>query len=165
MGTIRDVLKVKLICAVTFQPQMDLSQIIKALQFILDSVDDQSEVFDFSFSDYYQEEMGTDLKKVFISFQDLIHPNELPAKKLKTNELEIQWSDKNQRRVNLDPGYVTGAKLVLASTKDFTHRVFLGYGIYGDVQLRFRQNRFYPNEWTYQDYQTELALSFFQKAF
>jgi hypothetical protein len=163
LGTIRDVLKVKLICAVTFQPRMDLSQVIKALQSILGSVDDQSAIFDFSFSDYYKEEMGTDLKKVFLSFKDLYHPNELPQIKLKTNKLENQWSEKGKRKVNLDSGYVTGAKLVLASTKDFAHRVFIGEGIYGDVQLRFRQNRFWPNEWTYPDYQTELAFSFFQK--
>lgn len=163
MGTIRDVLKVKPICAVTFQPRIELSQIVRALQSILGSVEDQSTIFDFSFSDYYREEMGTGLKKVFMSFQNSIHPSELPGKKLETNALEDRWSVKSERRVNLDPGYITGAKLVLASTKNFSHRIYLEDGIYGDLQLRFRQNRFHPNEWTYPDYQTELAFSFFRK--
>jgi hypothetical protein len=64
--------------------------------------------------------------------------------------------------VNLDPGYITAAKLVLASTKDFAHRVYVGKGIYGDVQLRFRDDAFRPVEWTYPDYRTDLAIDFFQ---
>ena len=162
MSAIREVLKVKPICGVMFQPQIDLSRIIKELWSIADTVDEQSNIFDFSFSDYYKEEMGTGLKKVFLSFRLLTDPGTLPTMKLRTNEIEARWSEAGKRKVNLDPGYITGAKLVLASTKDFAHRVFIGDGIYGDVQLRFVHNQFRPNEWTYPDYQTGAARSFFQ---
>ncbi len=162
MSAIREVLKVKPICGVMFQPQIDLIRIIQELQSVAGSVEEQSDVFDFSFSDYYEDEMGPGLKKVFLSFRSLVDPDALPRIKLKTNEIEARWSETGKRRVNLDPGYITGAKLILASTKDFAHRVFIGEGIYGDVQLRFIHNRFHANEWTYPDYQTGLALSFFQ---
>jgi hypothetical protein len=162
VGAIREVLKVKPVCGVMFQPQIDLSQMIGELQSVAGVVDERSDVFDFSFSDYYEEEMGTGLKKVFLSFHLLVHPGTLPVMKLKTSEIETRWSKQGKRRVNLDPGYITGAKLVLASTKDFAHRVFIGDGIYGDVQLRFVHNRFRANELTYPDYQTGPALSFFQ---
>ncbi len=163
MSAVREVLKVKPICGVMFQPQIDLSRIIGELQSVADVVDEQSDIFNFSFSDYYKEEMGTSLKKVFLSFHPCVDPGTLPMMKLKTNEIETRWSEAGKRRVNLDPGYITGAKLVLASTKDFAHRVFIGDGIYGDAQLRFVRNRFLANEWTYPDYQTGAALSFFQK--
>ena len=107
--------------------------------------------------------MGSDLKKIFMCFTQLIHPGRLPEIKIETNRIEETWSRDNKRRVNIDPGYITGAKLVLASTKDFVHRIFLADGIYGDVQLQFRQNRFRIQKWTYPDYQTEMALTFFQK--
>jgi len=162
VSAVREVLKVKPVCGVMFQPQIDLSRIIAELQPVMGSADEQSDTFNFSFSDYYTEEMGSGLKKMFLSFYPLINPETLSMMKLKTNEIEIQWSEQGKRRVNLDPGYITGAKIVLASTKDFAHRVFIGNGIYGDVQLRFIHNRFRASEWTYPDYQTGLALSFFQ---
>jgi hypothetical protein len=162
VSAIREVLKVKPVCGVMFQPQIDLVRIVQELQFVMGSVDQQSGVFDFSFSDYYEDEMGLGLKKVFLSFHSLVDPGNLPMIKLETNEIETRWSEAGKRRVNLDPGYITGSKLVLASTKDFAHRVFIGDGIYGDVQLRYIHNRFRANEWTYPDYQIGLALSFFE---
>ena len=162
MSVIREVLRVKPVCGVMFQPEIDLIQIIQELQSVTGTVDEQSDIFDFSFSDYYKEEMGPGLKKIFLSFHSLVDPGTLPRMKLRTNEIETRWSETGKRKVNLDPGYITGAKLILASTKDFAHRVFIGDGIYGDVQLRFIHNRFHANEWTYPDYQTGLALSFFQ---
>lgn len=163
MGIIRDPRAVKPICGVTFTNGIDLSELIQQLEAVLGPVEERTSIFDFSYTNYYQEEMGSELSKVFLSFIRLIHPGNLARIKKKTNEIEKTWCVEGKRWVNLDPGYITGAKLVLASTKDFAHRIFLSNGIYGDVQLRFKYGRFRVNEWTYPDYQTDLSLSFFQK--
>lgn len=163
MGTIREAKPVKAICAVTFVEDVVLSEVAEELEKILGSVEDRTPTFDFSFTTYYREEMGSELKKVFLSFVRLVDPGSLPRIKNKTNLIEESWSVEGKRRINLDPGYITGAKLVLASTKDFAHRIFLGDGIYGDIQLQFRQNRFRTEKWTFPDYQTNTAIDFFER--
>jgi hypothetical protein len=163
MGEIRSVEDAKPICGFIFQEHVDHSRVIRQLTEVLGAVEDQTPIFDFSFTDYYEQEMGGGLKKMFLSFVKCIHPGDLAEIKLRTNQIEEQWSVDSRRSINLDPGYITGAKLVLASTKDFAHRIYLSDGIYGDVQLQYRHNRFHTSHWTYPDYQTELALSFFNR--
>jgi len=163
VARIRDVDDVKYICGVTLSRGVSLEEVTGQLEPVLGRIDSRSEVFDFNFSDYYAEEMGDGLRKIFLSFSGLMSPQKLPEIKHKTNEMEATWSVDGKRRVNLDPGYVTRAKLVLASAKDFAHRILLGDGIYGDVQLQFRQNRFRVQVWTFPDYQTDLALAFFEE--
>lgn len=123
----------------------------------------ESEHYPFVFSDYYVEEMGSGLQKYFVSFSRLIRPDELVEIKLWTNDIEQQLATAGKRNVNLDPGYLEGAKLVLATTKDYSHRIYLGQGIYGDLHLRYRHGRFEPLEWTYPDYRQPLALDFFAR--
>ena len=161
MGIIRTVQAVKPICGFVFKKSIDRFKVIQQITEVLGPVDDQTPVFDFSFTDYYEQEMGVDLKKMFLSFVKCIPPENLAKIKRRTNEIEDLWSVDGKRSVNLDPGYITGAKLVLASTKDFAHRIYLSDGIYGDVQLQYRHNHFHISHWTYPDYQTDLALSFF----
>ena len=163
MGTVREPLCVKLICAVTFREETDIPRIRGDLENLFGPVEDQSPVFDFTFTRYYEGEMGAGLKKVFYSFTEPVKPEDLAGMKIHTQAAEAAWSEGGKRRVNLDPGYITGGKLVLASTKDFSHRIYLGRGIYGDVQLRFVRGRFLVSEWTYPDYQTDLAMAFFKK--
>lgn len=133
----------------------------------LGKVDDKSEFFSFDFTDYYEEEMGSDLMRQFLSFQELINPGRLAQLKLLTNDLEDQItcsvSFQVDRAVNLDPGYVAPSKLVLATTKNYSHRVYLHSGIYAEVTLQYRDGSFIPWEWTYPDYRTEKYLSFFNR--
>lgn len=164
MGTARNALAVKPICALTFRAEVDAERVKSDLERLLGEVDDQSPVFAFDFTRYYLEEMDQGLQKTFFSFARLMSPETLPELKLKTNAVEEDWADKGKRRINVDPGYVTGGKLVLASTKDYCHRVYIGQGIYADVQLRFIHGRFESSEWTYPDYRTDLASAFFKKA-
>jgi hypothetical protein len=164
MATIKNPIPVKMICGVTFAPGVIPGDIIERLESVFSPVEMQSPVFDFSvFTSYYEDEMGKDLSKIFVSFKGLYDPVFLPQSKVETMKLEESMSQNHSRTVNLDPGYITAAKLVLATAKDFAHRIYLGYGIYGDVQLRFRQGRFEPSKWTYPDYQTELAFRFFNE--
>ena len=158
----RSVVQVKPFCAVTFTPEIKIIEVLTALTPVLSSVEMQSDLFLFDFTDYYESEMGTGLLKQFFVFEGLMHPERLSKIKTTTNELELLWQSETGRQVNLDPGYVTGAKLVLASAKDYSHRLYLADGIYGDVQLRFQHGKFVPSEWTYPDYQTESAIQFFE---
>ncbi|MEW6088149.1 MAG: DUF4416 family protein [bacterium] len=155
---------VKLITAI-YTNQINLFTVIEEkLAGKFGDIDSKSEIFDFNYTDYYEKEMGKDLKKRFISFEKLIEPPELADIKIFTNHVESQYLKDNKRRVNIDPGYLTLAKLVLASTKDYSHRIYLKSGIYAEVTLFYQDNEFRCLPWTYPDYKSEFGLSFFKKA-
>src|SRR5262245_939316 len=89
-----------------------------------------SDAFDFRETSYYDATMGVGLRKQFLAFERLIDPQRLVDLKLETNDWEAEYAANakhdEQRPLNLDPGYITMAKLVLASTKDHAHRIYLG---------------------------------------
>ena len=121
-----------------------------------------SEKMPFDKTDYYKEEMGDGLIRFWLSLNGLGDPEELPHLKLRTNELEREYSEGSRRKMNLDPGYITESNLVLASTKAYNHRIYLKEGIYAEVTLIYRKKTGYePLPWTYPDYRTRLALDFF----
>jgi hypothetical protein len=126
-----------------------------------------SDPFDFTETDYYTATMGSDLKKQFFTFQQLIDPAALADIKRQTNEWEAEYAALGRhaepRPLNLDPGYITSAKLVLASTKDHAHRIYLRDGIFAEVTLAYRGGRWRPLDWTYPDYQREDYQSFFTR--
>ena len=126
-------------------------------------IDGESEVYDFDHSRYYEREMGSDLKKQFVSFERLQPIEGLVAFKLFCQELEARWCVERRRTVNLDPAYLELAKLVVATRKNFDHRVYLGQQVYADVQLRYRDGAFLPNPWTYADYKSAPVLRFLQR--
>lgn len=115
-----------------------------------------SDAFDFTETDYYASTMGRDLKKQFLAFEQFIDPVALPDIKRQTNDWESEYAALGQhaesRPLNLDPGYITPAKLVLASTKDHAHRIYLRDGIYAEITLAYRHRHWQPLEWTYPDY-------------
>jgi len=120
-------------------------------------------VFDFDFSDYYSKEMGSSLRKAFFLLARFFDPAELPEWKLRAMTLEWQHAREGRRTINLDPGYLDAPKLVLATAKNFAHRIYLGHGVYGDVQLYVKEGRFQINPWTYPDYQMPAHLEFFDR--
>ena len=126
----------------------------------------RSPVFDFTFTDYYTEEMGLGLKKVFVGFEKTISPDELAQVKLFANSLEEKYAfidkEAKKRTLNIDPGYVGEGKVVLASTKNRSQRIYLGRGVFAEVTLLFKGGVYLPLPWTYPDYKTPLACSFFQ---
>lgn len=113
------------------------------------------------FSDYYKEELGESIYRRFIFFKQLIQQDYISTIKLITNEIEKDLSSGGKRNINLDPGYLTPAKIVLASTKDYAHRIYLKDGIYAEVTLIFRNGNFVPHINTYKDYQDERYLRLF----
>ena len=106
--------------------------------------------------------MGPQLTKKFFSFQTLVGMEFLVERKLFTISLEKKYALNGNRRVNIDPGYLELAKVVVATTKNFDHRVYLGRGIYGDVQLRYRGGKFVSNDWTYPDYRSPIFVQFIE---
>jgi hypothetical protein len=121
--------------------------------------------FPFSFTNYYEEEMGTGLWKAVRIFSAPRDPQDLAEIKLQTNAIEAALAAPGgKRRVNLDPGYLTLAKVVLATTKDFSHRIYLRGGVYAEVTLSARDGAFQPHPWTYPDYRQESVRQFFWKA-
>ncbi|RPI00754.1 MAG: DUF4416 family protein [Calditrichaeota bacterium] len=162
MGDIHLPKKVCLICAVCYQQDYDRDAVFTELQQQYGTILNVSDVLHFNHTTYYAEEMGEDLKKVFISFAQWINADELAAIKIFTNAIEQNHCENGKRRINIDPGYIELPKLVLASTKNFSHRIYIGRGIYGDVQLCWRQGGFQSNPWTYDDYKDEIVVTFFE---
>jgi hypothetical protein len=121
--------------------------------------------FEFTETEYYTATMGASLKKQFLAFERLIDSAELASIKRETNNYEAEYAalarHAEQRPLNLDPGYLTPAKLVLASTKDHAHRIYLRDGIFAEVTLVFRKRMWQPLEWTYPDYRRDDYQSFF----
>ncbi|GAK55907.1 hypothetical protein U27_02868 [Candidatus Vecturithrix granuli] len=116
-----------------------------------------------AFSAYYEREMGTRLQKKFISFADMIQVETLPDIKHRTNAIEAEYAVNEQRRINIDPGYVTHAQMVLATTKPYSHRIYLGNGIHAELTYLCKGKNFYPMAWTYPDYRQPFAIRFFEQ--
>jgi hypothetical protein len=124
-----------------------------------------SERFEHRETNYYDTTMGMDLKKCFFAFETLADPAELSEWKLTSNQWEIDYQQLGRhpepRPLNLDPGYLTDAKLVLATTKDRDHRIYLSRGIFAEVTLHFHRGKWEPRPWTYPDYQRADYHEFF----
>ncbi|OGC07407.1 hypothetical protein A2V82_06150 [candidate division KSB1 bacterium RBG_16_48_16] len=161
MGLAKTPPKVVLLCACCFNRQISLEKIAELLQGEFGPIDKKTDIFRFDHTEYYLDEMGQPLSKFFCTFSSPIDPADIVEIKLKTNAIEQRFSSHNKRHVNLDPGYLEAAKLVLATTKNFSHRIYLGKGIYGDVQLYWRHGKFQFNPWTYPDYKEPFAVDFF----
>ncbi len=119
-------------------------------------VDFLSEPLPFDFTVYYEREMGQGLRRRLAGFAPLIAPEQLPGVKLGTNALELKFLNERQgRKVNIDPGYLAASKFILATGKDYSHRIYLGQGIYGDLTLWYQRGDFIPLPWTYPDYASQ----------
>lgn len=127
--------------------------------------------FPFVDTDYYEATMGPGLAKQFLAFDRLVDPATLPAIKRATNDWEDEYARlaasvdaaSEPRPLNLDPGYLTLAKLVLASTKDHAHRLYLADGIYAEVTLSYKHRAWRPHEWTFPDYRRAEYHEFFTR--
>ena len=135
-----------------FSPEKDLIEpVIQQLEGIGGKVDWVSPPLFFDRTRYYEKEMGWPLYRRFITFENLINPEQLVEIKLRTYDIEQDHLAGEKRRINIDPGYISAERLILATGKNFTHRVYLSKGIYADLTLIFQKGSFKPLEWTYPD--------------
>jgi len=127
-------------------------------------VDMISRWLDFAYTDYYYKEMGTPLfRKVFV-FKNLIAQDELALIKEQTNEIEKRFSIAGKRPVNIDPGYLVSSRFILATGKEYSHRIYIGRKIYADLTLMYsKKSGFKTLDWTYPDYASKAMISFLSK--
>ncbi len=166
MGVMKRHKPVKLIVGMISNDSNLLLKVEAILQRAFGPIDFRTSLLDFAYTNYYEPEMGGNLKRQFVSFRRLIVPKNLSKIKLYTNKLESKFSVSKEtpsRRINIDPGYLTEAKLVLATTKDHQHRIYLNRGIYAEATLRFADKTYLPWEWTYRDYQTKEYIDIFNE--
>lgn len=158
-----------LLVAAVFSRHADALALARArLEETYGPVERESPALAFDQTDYYAATMGADLRKQFFAFRDLITPGRLAKIKRHTNALERELMQSGSypeaRPVNIDPGYLTLGKFLLATTKDQAHRVYLRDGIFAEVTLRYQAGGFEPWPWTYADYRQPAVLAFLQEA-
>ncbi len=155
---------VKLICGIITARDDVFSRSITHLCQTYGPSDLSSELTEFKFTDYYEKQMGKGLKRMFVSFHNLVAPENLSETKIRTNLLEEEIKKEFgsvRRLVNLDPGYMTASALIMATAKDFSHRIPLQKGIYAHLELLFGKNEVKTLGWTYPDFRTESYQRFF----
>ena len=154
-------LPVKFICAFIYRDEATYSKTKVILKRKFGKIDFESQKINFDFTNYYCEEMGKPLLRRFISFEKLRKPSDFVNIKIFCIGLEKRFSHANKRSVNIDPGYLNEAKLVLTTTKDFSHRIYLNRGIYAEVTLHYADKTFAHFSTTFPDYRTPQYIDIF----
>jgi hypothetical protein len=164
MANIRPPLPVKLFVGMLTSLPEIVPQAEEKLTAVYGSVDSRSEPLLFDLTHYYNADMGTPIYRHFLSFEKLIEPSAIAGIKLATNGLEDAFASqftKVRRPVNLDPGYLEQSKIVLASAKNYFHRILVSDGIYAEVTLHFEDGGWRSFPWTFPDYRTAHYQHFF----
>jgi hypothetical protein len=163
MGTPQDPSPVTLFAGIMFDEKIELSPVLKKMEEKFGKAGPSYGPLPFLWTDYYAQEMGGRLQKLYVCFAGPVQRDDLPDIKLWTNALENEYAVDGKRKVNIDPGYIARDKLVLATTKDFFHRLYLGKGIYGEVTLHFQKGAVRHFSWTYPDYRDKGVQDFLIK--
>ena len=158
---------VKLIIGILVADQTCLNAAVESLKAAFGNIDFASEVWAFDQTEYYKDQAGDNILRQFITIEKLIGPAKLARIKLKTNKIELKLSEKLNtnlpRPVNLDPGIMEPSKLILASTKNFSHRIYIGKKMYAEVTLIFDKGIWRSFEYTFPDYKQRHYFDFFSK--
>ena len=163
MSKPKEPLPAKLGIGLIFKDEMAAQSGWRAMEKIWGALDILSETRPFDYTGYYEAEMGRPLYRRWGFFKELVPQDRLVGIKWQALKIEQQWSLEEKRRLNLDPGLITAERLVLATGKNFSHRLYLGKGIFGDLALVFSKGTFRPLAWTYPDYQDEQTIEMFNK--
>ena len=161
MSELLEPIRANLTISVMFRDTEMLEEVRTVLEKKYGEIDAVSKVYDFSsISPYYDPEMGSDIKKIVFSFKEPVPRDFLKEVKLFCVQLEKERSVNGNRLVNLDPGLVTLENFILATGKNFSHRIYLGSGVFAEVTLIFGKNTVRELPWSYRDYLYEPARSF-----
>jgi hypothetical protein len=164
MGNIRTPLPVKLFMGVLTSIPEIIPKVEERLAELFGAVEFRSALFPFDLTQYYDRTMGTPIYRCFLGFAELMEPSAIAGIKIKTNEMEAAFAEEYrnvQRPVNLDPGYLEQSKIVLASTKNFYHRILISQGIYAEVTLHFEKGEWRSFPWTFPDFKSDRYHSYF----
>jgi hypothetical protein len=154
---------VKLVVSVLSSRPTLIAEALRILSDRWGLVDFVSPRMPFPWTKYYELEMGVPLGRRFASFEPLIRPEHLPDIKRETNGMEDRFSEEGARKVNIDPGYISAAHLVLATGKGYSHRPYLRDGVYADLTLLYQGGTFTVLPWTYPDYAHGDAVAMFNR--
>jgi len=158
---------VKLIIGILATNEKCLRAAIEALTSEFGKADLVSDVWPFEQTDYYKKETGENILRQFVSAEKLIDPGKLAKIKRRTNKLERKLAAKLNlvlaRPANLDPGIIEPSKLILATTKNYSHRIYIGKKMYAEVTLIFDKGHWQPLPYTYPDYRQKCYHDFFDK--
>jgi hypothetical protein len=163
MGIAAPFNKVKLFSGVIYANDRVYEEAKKKLEELFSPVDLEAGPFSFDFTTYYNREMGSPLFRRFIAFEKLISPEELPDIKLLTDRMEMETAVNGNRIINLDPGYLSEANVIIATTKNYYQRVPLSKGIYAHMEYVIKKKKLWTLEWTYPDFKTPQYMDFFEK--
>jgi hypothetical protein len=163
MSTPKEAKKVKLIGSLFSSEEELIEKVVTQMEGCFGPVAWVSEKLVFNRTRYYEKEMGWPLYRRFISFSKLIWPDSIADIKLMTNAIENEYLVEKRRKINIDPGYTSLERLVLATGKNYVHRIYLKKGIYADLTLVFHAGTFKPLAWTYPDYADEKVIGYFNR--
>ncbi|MBN1359994.1 MAG: DUF4416 family protein [Sedimentisphaerales bacterium] len=167
MWQLREPNPVKVIVGVLASDNRGLDGAVRLLASHLGAADLVSDVWPFDQTAYYHDQMGPRLLRQFVAMERLVDPGALADLKLQTNELEMELARSLDgpfpRPVNLDPGLIEPSKLILASTKNYAHRIYIGQKIYAEVTLVFDKGAWRPLPYTYPDYRQQTYFDFFNR--
>jgi hypothetical protein len=150
----------KLVIGVFTNAMETISPAAKLFMEEFGAIDLVSAWFPFTDTTYYEKEMGDGLCRRMMAFRRLVDPGSLAEIKLKTNRIEEKFSTQGRRKINIDPGCLTHERFVLATGKNYTHRIYIGAGIYADLTLVYQRGAFQTLPWTYPDYAKDNIRSF-----
>jgi hypothetical protein len=167
MWNLQDPNPVKLIIGILAANETALDAAVKTISAKFGQIDLESDVWPFTQTDYYKNETGPNILRQFVSIEKLIDPGLLAEIKHTTNKLEQQLAETLKtdysRPVNLDPGLIEPSKLVLASTKNFSHRIYIGNKMFAEVTLIYEKGRWRNFDYTFPDYREPRYHGFFTK--
>lgn len=161
MGTALEPKPAKYFVALLTSDNNLLTAVETDLSSVLGEIDGRSETVSWTASNFYEKEMGPGLLRRFVACADLRSPQDMATIKLRTQQIEDTYRTANSnRRINLDPGYLDAYKVVLASTKNASQRIYLNSGIYAEATLLYYDGAFHGLEYTYRDYLWPDTLAF-----
>jgi hypothetical protein len=153
----------KALIGVLFQKDEIYQQFLRHLETIEVEIELESEIYKFDSTDYYQEEMGSGLYRIFLSLKGLYPVEQSVSLKNETNSWENEWKEAGKRTLNLDPGYLDLHKVVLLSGKEGPQKIYLGGGIWSDLNLIRKAGRFEALPWTFPDLRESRYHPFFER--
>jgi hypothetical protein len=157
----------KLIIGILAADENCLKAAVEAIKARFGKTDFTSDIWPFTQTDYYRDETGENILRQFVSIEKPIDPGKLAKIKHRTNKLEQKLARQSAcgllRPVNLDPGIIEPSKLILVTTKNYSHRIYIGKKMYAEVTLIFDKGKWKPLEYTYPDYRQDCYHDFFNK--
>jgi len=163
MRRLKEPNEVKLFIGLIYQPDSAIKELTVKLEEKLSGIDFTSKEIPFNHSKYYEKEMGEGLLRKLITFEKLIRRTDIVEIKAFTNKLEEVFSYEENRTINIDPGYIAQEHLILATGKGYSHRPYLGSGVYADLTLIYMKDEYRTLDWTYPDYGSKEARNLFKR--